>query len=496
MDKKTESTHTHAVLVPKKDRQFQHLLELASKSEIPKSLQNLRLIGLNALIAGLNAVLPKNLLQSYVKMEKETLCIGTDQILLKELPCVVIVGGGKATAQMAQYLIEILGDQIPFKGVINVPHGQQVPSSLYSPSKKSFVEINFSAHPIPDLAGMNGVKKMFKFIDESPKNAILIALISGGGSALMPCPADGITLEDKQMVNRLLIQCGANIQEINTIRKHLSKFKGGHLSQYAFPRRVFSLILSDVIGNELQSIASGPTVPDLTTFETCIEICKRYQIFEKLPLNVRHRFELGNQGKIPETPKPNPQIFDYTTNRIIGSAESSAEAADLELHSYNIEVNSLGNALQGEARDFGIHLIDKLGKIQEGHFPMAFIGTGEFTVTIRGKGKGGRNQEMLLGLLQYLQQHPEHPFHQLEYVIISGAFDGIEGNSPAMGAIVDNSSLERTKKRNLDISNYLNNNDSFNFFQELGDVLITGQTGTNVNDMTLVIVNKIKNLQE
>jgi glycerate-2-kinase len=264
------------------------------------------------------------------------------------------------------------------------------------------------------------------------------------------------------------------------------------LGAYAYPRQVISLILSDVIGNDLQTIASGPTVPDLTTFEKAIEICKKYQIFDQLPRSVQQRLLDGKAGKIPETPKPNPKTFETTTNLVIGSAETSAEAAEQEILSQNIPCEIYSTTLAGEAREYGKKLVDLIPKFKSETFPAVFIGTGEFTVTIKGKGKGGRNQEMLLAFLNELQNDPEHPTNQLDFAIISGAFDGIEGNSPAMGAIIDSESIHQAKRHKLVLEKYLENNDSFSFFNTMSDALITGQTGTNVNDMTIIVIHQIK----
>ncbi len=302
---------------------FRELLELAEKSDLPSEMQDLRRIGLEGFIIGLNAVLPRSLMQKSVNITEQTILFDCDSVSINSFSNILIVGGGKATAQMCEALIEILGEKFPFQGAINIPKGQSVPEMLLSPNGTSSVQVTFSSHPIPDENGIQGVQRMLDLIAASSEDTLIIALISGGGSALMPYPANNITLEEKQAVNKLLLKCGASIQEINAVRKHLSKFKGGQLSKFAFPRRVISLILSDVIGNDLQTIASGPTVPDLTSFKSVMDICTRYEIFDQLPPSVQQRIINGCGGLIPETPKPDPTIFDQTTNIIIGSAETS-----------------------------------------------------------------------------------------------------------------------------------------------------------------------------
>lgn len=484
--------HTHTESQRFTELQFTELYKLAKHQTSSPNMQALRKIGIDALIAGLNSVLPLSMMQNNVSITNRAIHFGCEEILLSKISGVVIVGGGKATAQMCQGLLQIIGDKIPITGIINIPKGQKVPNRILTPSGKWGVDVHFASHPVPDEDGIRGVQKMFEVIDASPTDSLIIALISGGGSALMPAPADGITLAEKQNVNKLLLKCGASIDEINTVRKHLSKFKGGQLATYAFPRRIVSLILSDVIGNDLQTIASGPTVPDLTTFDKAIKICRKYQIFDQLPLSVQKRLIDGNDGKIAETPKPNPKTFETTTNLIIGSAETSAEAAQQTLLTQSIPCECYSNTLAGEAREYGKKLVDLIPKFKAEKFPAVFIGTGEFTVTIKGKGKGGRNQEMLLGFLNELQNDPSHPTNNIDFTIISGAFDGIEGNSPAMGAIIDSETIQNAKLRHLEIESFLENNDSFSFFDTLGDALITGQTGTNVNDMTIIVVNRAK----
>jgi glycerate-2-kinase len=484
--------HAHAhgsISIPADPLEFTHLMSLADRSDVPENLRNLRRIGLQAFITGLNAVLPKNLIANKVLLTETDLIIDREVIPRSSFSQIIIVGGGKATAQLCQCLVDALGDSIPMKGSINIPYHQTDSRSIRSPLGKSEVKIVFSGHPIPDENGVKGVEAMFDLITTSPADALVLALISGGGSALMPAPADGITLAEKQQVNKLLLDCGANIHEINCVRKHLSKFKGGQLSAFAAPRRVYSLIISDVVGNDIQTIASGPTVPDLTSFDKVKEICTRYRIWDRLPESVRTRIDRGIKGEIPETPKPNPTIFDHTTNIIIGSAEHSAEVARMVLQNQNIWAEIYSDTLQGEAKEYGAKLAEMLPNFDLTNLPAVYIGTGEFTVTIRGKGKGGRNQEMLLGFLDALEQNSSLKAHHMTFVIISGAFDGIEGNSGAMGAIIDSTSLSRAATLGLSIQDFLSQNNSYAFFDRLGDILRSGQTGTNVNDMTMILIN-------
>ena len=469
---------------------FSEIVKLGKNAEISGPLQNLRRIGLEALVRAINTVLPHNLMNSYLQVTEKYIQIGQDQISRSSFKDILIIGGGKATGNMCQALLDIFQDRFPLKGVINIPYGQAVPSILESPLKKAQVKINFCAHPVPDDAGLQGVQEMLSLIETASNNTLVLALISGGGSALMPYPAHGISLKDVQDVNRLLLDCGASIQEINCVRKHISGFKGGHLARLIAPRKLYSLIISDVIGNDLQTIASGPTVPDHTTFQEAKKICTHYNMFSQLPQSVQERLQLGIEGTIEETPKPGHIIFESTKTIILGSAETSAQSAYAYLLQHEMNPEIFSHNLQGEAQDFGKNLISLISK-NESQIPKVLIGTGEFTVTIHGKGTGGRNQEMLLGFLSKLNDNPHAIPNYLSFVVISGAFDGIEGSSPAMGAIIDSESFSRMKKKYLNPDLYLESNDSYRFFRELNDNIITGQTGTNVNDMVLILINPL-----
>ncbi|MHA2001878.1 MAG: glycerate kinase type-2 family protein [Promethearchaeota archaeon] len=486
-----------------KTNKFNDLLLIANIEnypELPLNLRNLRELGLRSLIAGLNSVLPQNLLHSYIKFSKDYLNIGSDKIKLNTIDQVVIIGGGKATGTMAKALVKILADRIPFQGEINIPKGQNIPERIFSPNKSSYVHVNFATHPVPDIFGEKGVASMLKLLQSFPNTVKILALvlISGGGSSLMPYPVQGLSLDELQTVNGLLLSCGAPIEEMNCVRKHISAIKGGQLAREIAPHRAYTLILSDVIGNDFQTIASGPTVPDITTFNQAVDICQRYKIWNKLPESVRNHLNQGLKGDIPETPKSSDIAFSSMMNILIGSARTSIEIVKETLESEGVKCAIFTDNLRGEARDFGFELVHQIPVIFKNvfkgnaspHETFALLGTGEFTVSIHGSGIGGRNQEMLLGFLLKLEKEPKLP-EIFDFTIISCAFDGIEGNSPAMGAIIDSNSLKRAKIQNINLSEELNNNNSFECFSKLKDALITGQTGTNVNDH-LIILLKLK----
>ena len=467
-----------------------NLLAMADRADLPKNIQELRRIGLTALSSGIKAVLPQTLLNKFIEVHPDSLWLGEEHISRTEFDSVLIIGGGKATGNMCQILIEKLGDTIPFSGLINIPYAthQNLPDKISPELTNSFVRVNKCSHPIPDASGVSGVQQMLALIQESSVRTLIIVLISGGGSALLPLPRDGLTLDDLQRVNQLLIASGADIDEINTVRKHLSGIKGGRLSAFAHPHKVRSLILSDVIGDKLDAIASGPTVGDSTTFAQAVNISQKYRIFTQYPSSVQKHLQEGMNGTVPETPKPGSPDLAHTINYLIGNAQNSAIGVQRTLAAYGIPGEVYSITLSGEAGEHGENLVSFLDHHHLPARPWAFIGTGEFTVTLSGTGVGGRNQETLLSFLTHLKNLPDSEFHQLPFVMIAAAFDGIEGNSPAMGAMVDSSSLLRAKKLDLDLASYLENNDSYTCFSKLGDALITGPTKTNVNDLFLILI--------
>lgn len=424
---------------------------------------------------------------------------------LQETPRILIVGAGKASQQLCKGLIDRLRtielDNFTVSGYINYPDNQEK-LEFDMPSNMS-IEMLEATHPIPKESTIASTNRQLLSIDNAQENTLMIALISGGGSSLLESPANGISLEDLQRTNQILLSSGASIQEINTIRKHISQVKSGFLAKRAISskiKKVIGLYLSDVIGNDLSFVASGPTCPDLTTFKDCKVILDKYCIFSNLPESVQERIQKGLCDLELETPKPDDMIFKSVLNVLIGSSDYSALAAKLHLESKEFKpVNIFSNDLQGEAKIFGTELIDLIDKMSKDRdveikYKAAFIGTGEFTVTLTGNGIGGRNQEMLLSFLQQLYIKENHALKGISFCVISCAFDGIEGNSPVTGGIVDSDSVNRLKKlciNDLDklVDATLQNNDSYTLLNKMGDTISTsGYTGTNVNDMTLILV--------
>jgi hydroxypyruvate reductase len=314
---------------------------------------------------------------------------------------------------------------------------------------------------------------------------LVICLISGGGSALMTLPVDGVTLQDMEALTEALLRCGATINEINTIRKHLSQLKGGNLSRVAYPAEVVALILSDVVGNPLDVIASGPTVPDSSTFAQAYEIIERYELVDDLPLSIVRHLGQGKEGQIPETPKEGDPLFATTYNLIIASNELAAQAALERAQEAGFNTLLLSTYVEGEAREvarvFSAIAKEILHSGQPVARPACVVAGGETTVTIRGEGKGGRNQELALAAAIQLDGLDEA-------MVVALATDGTDGPTDAAGAIADGSTMRRARAKKLLARQYLANNDSYRFFEQLGDLLITGPTNTNVNDLTFVFV--------
>jgi len=431
-----------------------------------------RIIFMNAV----KAADPYFCIKNAIAVDKGCIIIGDRKYPLSAYKHVYIVGGGKASARMGQAVEDILGDRIT-DGWINTKDGHSVPLK--------YIKVHECSHPVPDERGVYGAQKIVDILSNADKHTLVICLLSGGGSALMPAPADGITLEEKQVVTKLLLSAGADIGELNTIRKHMSIIKGGGMARLASPARLHVLILSDVIGDKLDIIASGPAVNDTSTFSDCIEICTRYGIMDSLPAGVRERFRNGVKGTISETAKPQDAFLSLAENTLIGNNWMSVDSARKTAVDLGFNTLILSTLLGGEASEMGTFLASIASEIQTSgnpvDMPACIIGGGETTVTVRGKGKGGRNQEMALSAARYLTGLKD-------VVFISGGTDGTDGPTDAAGGIVDGKTFSVGKEKELDINKTLQNNDSYNYLKETGNLLMTGPTGTNVMDIQILLV--------
>lgn len=395
---------------------------------------------------------------------------------LDQVQRVFLIGTGKASVSMARAMEEMMNGRLT-SGIIITKHGHGLPL------KKT--EVIEAGHPLPDQKGLEGAKKIQSLLKESGEKDLVIFLVSGGGSALLPLPSEGISLEEKEKTTQLLLDCGADIIEINTIRKHISQIKGGWLARWAYPSTVLTFILSDVVGDPLDSIASGPTVPDTSTFKEAWEILEKYDLVPKVPSSVRNHLAAGREGKIDETPKPGDGVFNKVHHRLIGSNIIALRAADAEAVSLGFNTLILSSSIVGEAREVA-RFHGSLAKevFSSGHpvpKPACIISGGETTVTIKGHGKGGRNQEFVLaGAFEIMDLE--------KTVLLSGGTDGTDGPTDAAGAIADHTTIRRAQTLGLNAKAHLNNNDAYPFFEKLGDLLMTGPTQTNVMDVRILLM--------
>ncbi|MBI4495483.1 MAG: glycerate kinase [Deltaproteobacteria bacterium] len=427
-------------------------------------------------LQAVKAAEPRQALFSKVKLKDERLWVGARSYSLPAFRRIFVLGAGKAAAAMAAGMESILGPRLT-GGLINVK---------YEAGKRlRRVKVQEAGHPLPDGNGVRGAERMAQLLSGLGENDLVIFLLSGGASALLPAPRPGISLKDKQAVTDLLLRCGATIQEVNTIRKHLSLLKGGGLARLAFPATVITLILSDVIGDPLETIASGPTAPDPTTFRDVAAIMDKYKLWRKSPPAVARLFRRGERGKEAETLKEGDPVFQKVYNLIIGNNLLALKAAGKRARAFGYRTLLLSSRMAGETREVArVHgTIAQEVRISGNPIrpPACLLSGGETTVTVKGKGRGGRNQEFTLAAALEIAGWRG-------IVVLSGGTDGIDGPTDAAGAIADGETGRRAAARGLDPQAFLEENDSYSFFQRLNGLLMTGPTGTNVMDVRLVLV--------
>ncbi|MCK9229187.1 MAG: glycerate kinase [Syntrophales bacterium] len=406
----------------------------------------------------------------------DRLTIGSWSRSLDDIDRVFVVGAGKAAWPMAAALEDILGPRIS-DGHVTTKYGHGGPLNILS--------ISEAGHPVPDEAGVDGAKMILHIAGRAGPGDLVLCLISGGGSALMPLPAGNLTLSHKQALTKELLNCGATIHEINSLRKHLSAIKGGRLALAAAPATVISLILSDVIGDDLDVIASGPTVPDRSTFADCDAVLEEYGIRERLPKPLRGYLEAGVRGAVLETPKPGEAVFEKTWNFIVGNAAQSIEAAGEKARELGYTPLVLSSSIEGETREVAkVHAAIAREVLKSGNPvapPACILSGGETTVTVRGNGTGGRNMEFALAAAIDLDGTEG-------IVVLSGGTDGTDGPTDAAGAVVDGGTVRRGGEAGKRAREYLGRNDSYNYFCGSGELLMTGPTLTNVMDLRIMLV--------
>jgi glycerate 2-kinase len=428
-------------------------------------------------LAGVAAVLPDKLIREQVRLENEYLTIGKIKFDLRQIKNIYVVGAGKASAIMAKEIEAILGDRITEGHVITrYGHG----------CKLNRIALTEADHPTPDANGIKGTAKILHLVKKAAENDLVLCLLSGGGSALMADYPDGGQLSDLIKINQLLVGCGADISEINIVRKHLSNVKGGLLAREAQPGRMVTLILSDVPDDRLDVIASGPTVPDPSTFQDALDVVKKFALEPHLPPPLLKHLADGVAGRIPETPKEGDPLFKRTRNIIIGNNHIALQASLKKAIALGFETKIASTALSGDSTVMANAIINDASAMQK-HPAIAndicLLLGGETTIKVTGHGLGGRNQHLALAAAIELEDKPG-------ITMLSAGTDGTDGPTDATGAVVDSQTILTAKTKGIDTNHCLQNFDSYHFFKNIGGQIITGPTRTNVMDIVVVIVKK------
>ncbi len=435
--------------------------------------------------AALEAADPYELIRSKLSLSEDAITIVHAGIIRKAIQNIYVIGAGKAGAPMAAAVEDAFGDLIA-EGFVIVKDG-------YRTAQTEHIEIVEAAHPVPDVRAAAGARRVLGIAGRAGRDDILLCLISGGGSALLTLPAEGLMLEEIRQTTTALLRSGASIDQINIVRKHLTLASGGRVATVAYPALVFTLIISDVIGDDLGVIASGPTFPDWSTFGDAINVLESHNLLEQVPARVLKHLEAGAAGLIEETPKPGRHDKDIRKQGnfyILGSNGTALDAAAAAAASLNYRVNKWEEPLTGKACDEARRIV--VAARDEAHpadgiangtarQPLCILAGGETTVTVKGSGLGGRAQEFVLAAALEIEDRED-------ILVFAFGTDGTDGPTDAAGAIADGSTAARARELGIDPEDSLKRNDSYNFFQSLGDLIITGPTGTNVNDIYGVIL--------
>jgi glycerate-2-kinase len=430
--------------------------------------------------AALEEVKPESLVRKSVSLEGEKIVIQGQSFSLARFDRIFLVSVGKAAPFMAKSLSDILGKRLEGGIAVCLPQ-----------TKKKLQRITClpASHPLPDQKSLRAAQRILGLARGLGEKDLLFFLVSGGGSAQVCLPSSGVSLDEKRRLTEMLLSAGASIAELNTVRKHLSQIKGGRLARAAFPATVISLVISDVVGNDLENIASGPAHWDSSTYEDAYHVLKKYGLWSGAPLSVRAVIENGMEKRIEETVKREDLAFSHVHNFIIGDNLLALQAAERKAGELGFQTSILTSSDRGEAKEAAKNYVslflNSIQSIKASSKPVCLLAGGEITVTVRGKGRGGRNQEFVLAALDEMENHPEViP----DWLILSLGSDGIDGPTDAAGAWAGPSILKKAKELSLNLRKYLADNDSYNFFKRVGGLIITGPTQTNVMDIRLFMI--------
>ena len=436
---------------------------------------NYRLIAEQVFLAGVNRVTPEQLITKMMVLKNEKLLVGNLCFPLKEINKIYVIGAGKAGALMAAEVEKILGDRV-IEGHIVVKYG-------YS-CKLKYIRVTEAGHPVPDSNGYKATQAILNIAAKAGSNDLVICLLSGGGSALLADFPEGSSPEEMILVNNLLINSGASINEINTVRKHLSLVKGGQLAKAVYPATLLSLVLSDVIGDPLNVIASGPTTPDPTTFSQALSILEKYKILQSVPEGILKYLHEGDTGIRSETPKPGDPVFEKTFNLLIGTNRLALEACKKKAKELKLNSFIIDDKVQGDVATIAEFVIETSLKYKNDknvQKPVCLLFGGEPTIKMTGKGLGGRNQHLALLCGIRLQNHPG-------ITVLSAGTDGTDGPTDAAGAVVDSETIHDAISKKIDVDKHLKEFDSYSFFKKAGGHIFTGPTMTNVMDIIVSVV--------
>lgn len=426
--------------------------------------------------AGVGAVSPYRAVKKTLRISGDILRAGEHKYSLERYDRIYVLGAGKCAGEMARAVEAILGERI-WAGMINTVSGRN--HSL------NVIEVTEAGHPVPDSKGVEGTEKILELADAAGERDLVIGLISGGGSSLLVAPVEGISLRDLEDINRLLLKSGAPIEKINVVRKHLSRVKGGRLAGRIYPATVCCLVVSDVVGDRLETIASGPFFSDPSTYRDALEILDNYGLRERVPASVIGHLEAGGREEISETPKTGDRIFARIRHLIAADNLMALESCSARARQLGYRPVILSAEIEGEAGEAARGLMSIAKSVRHslhpGNEPVCLLAGGEATVTVRGEGKGGRNQEFVLAAAREIAGEEG-------ITVLSAGSDGIDGPTEAAGALADGTTPARARKLGMDAGDYLLRNDSYHFFEKLGDLLITGPTGTNVMDLRVILI--------